>query len=471
MDAILTQLLAFPPHPPPAPPLTDGEYDKQAKNHVQHLIQAPLGKLAGNAAGGSDVLDTGSKQKSQTISEAFTPGLPLWQKVLNFMDLFDPVQIRYGGHEIRRLIEVTAQRAIMVQKPAAAIAPIRSAILRIDPSCSTFTSSHPIITQLCLTARAFAAALPVIDKDIYHFPTISDRTAVASADSLYPFLCSNHESSSTYINTSSGLTDQLEYQHHLQYYLFGAMCYIALKDWERAMVFLEVALTSPTFNTMLPLPRNVTSQAIKMYQSLSRPYTALAELFRNGIENEESAARLVAEAQAGQQVFVDESNFGLVRQVINAYRQFSVQRLEKTYAALTIAEVTRRTSDNPNDYAETGQYIVLLISAGQLNATISQLSGDPADWILRFSNASEDGPLARTEEQQYDELVRQAEKVKALIAHIKATDRKYGLSKEYIQEVKRVKKTKEAGAALEDGNSWHAPGNSLAHDEDMMADL
>ena len=122
-------------------------------------------------------------------------------------------------------------------------------MLRIDPSCSTFTSSHLILAHLCLTTRAFAAALPVLDSDIYHIPANSKKAAEASVDTLFPFLCSKHESSSTYISTVSGLTDKLEYTHHLRYYLFGAMCYMGLKDWERAILFLEVVLTSPTFNT------------------------------------------------------------------------------------------------------------------------------------------------------------------------------------------------------------------------------
>ena len=122
-------------------------------------------------------------------------------------------------------------------------------MLRVDPTCSTFTSSHLILAQLCLTSRAFAAALPVLDKDIFHFPATSSRMVEATADSRYPYLCSNHESSSTYISTISGLTGKIEYQHHLKYYLYGAMCYMGLKDWDRAVLFCEVVLTSPTSNT------------------------------------------------------------------------------------------------------------------------------------------------------------------------------------------------------------------------------
>ena len=222
---------------------------------------------------------------------------------------------------------------------------------------------------------------------------------------------------------------------------------------------------------MLPLPRNTNSQAAKICQNLSKPYTSLAEIFKNGVDNEESATKLVAEAQIGQQVFTDDLNWGLVRQVVSAYRQFSVQRLGKTYAALTIADVARRTSDNPNDYAETGQYVIMLISAGRLKGTISQSSGDPATWILRFTDFPEEGPHSCSEEQQHDDLVGQTEKIRALIAHVKEADRKYGLSKDYTQEMKRATKGKEAGVGFEEGNPWSVGGDAFDHEEDIMADL
>lgn len=57
MDTILPELLAFPPHPPPATPLTDVEYDAQIRSVVKLLNQLPAKKLIGNVAGGSNLLD------------------------------------------------------------------------------------------------------------------------------------------------------------------------------------------------------------------------------------------------------------------------------------------------------------------------------------------------------------------------------------------------------------------------------
>ncbi|KAG8532483.1 uncharacterized protein KY384_002360 [Bacidia gigantensis] len=500
MDAHVTLLFSFPPHPPPNPPLTDAEYDKQARNFTHSIQKIPLSKLTGSVSGGSlldvrlpkpshsckvliaaqilnpainsisyshvllaHIIDPSVKGKNApAIHDAFAPGTPLWQKMLDFMSHFDPVQIRYAGSDVRTIIETTNHKALLAQEPASAINPIRTAILRIDPSGATFTSSHVLLIRLCLYARAYAAPLQVLDSDIYHFPAMTNKGAEAVADSLAPFPCSFHETSSTFINTASGLTRKLDYQDHLEYFLLGAMCYMALKDWDRGMLFLELCLTSPTTNTasriqveaykkyvlvslllygkLVPLPKTANVQTVRMCQNLSKPHTGLAEVFKYGIDKEEPATKLIAEAQEGNKFWQEECNLGLVRQVLDAYRQFSVQRLGKTFAALPIPEISKRTSWDPNDHVETGQYIIKLISAGQLNATISEPSEDPSTWVLRFFSSSNEGPKARSGEQQFDDLQRQVAKVQTLMSHVRETDRKFGLSKEYISEQKRLKK-------------------------------
>lgn len=157
--------------------------------------------------------------------------------------------------------------------------------------------------------------------------------------------------------------------------------------------------------------------------------------------------------------------------MVKAFRQFSVLQLGKTFAALTVADVTRRTSPNPNDYADTGDYVIHLISTGVLNATISQPSNDPASWILRFSDSAS-GPLSRTEEQQHQHLEKQTQKIISLMDHIREVDRKLSLNKDYIAEAKKAKKARlndvEGGM---DESPWMTHGDAYEHDEDMMADL
>ena len=131
------------------------------------------------------------------------------------------------------------------EQPSIAIRPIKSAILRLDPSGACFTSTHLTLVKLCLETREFEAARAVLDNDIFTFPASSDKVAY---NVLHPYPGSTHASSSTFITYSSGLTDRLLYKDHLQYFLLGGMIYTGLQDWDRALHFYEIAVMAPVSN-------------------------------------------------------------------------------------------------------------------------------------------------------------------------------------------------------------------------------
>ena len=131
-------------------------------------------------------------------------------------------------------------------KPLLAVDPVRSAILRLDPTGSTFTSSHLTFARLCLEARAFQKASPILDNDIFHFPPLTQKAATILGPKLP---CSQHDTSSAFITVPSGLTEKVDYREYLQYFLFGAMLYMGAKNWARAQLFLEVVIIAPTSNT------------------------------------------------------------------------------------------------------------------------------------------------------------------------------------------------------------------------------
>lgn len=54
---LLPQLLAFPPHPPPAIPLTVAAYDKEIKHLRKLLGEIPNNLLIGGVHNGGDLLD------------------------------------------------------------------------------------------------------------------------------------------------------------------------------------------------------------------------------------------------------------------------------------------------------------------------------------------------------------------------------------------------------------------------------
>lgn len=157
---------------------------------------------------------------------------------------------------------------------------------------------------------------------------------------------------------------------------------------------------------------------------------------------------------------------GLVWQVIDAFRRFSILKLEKTYAALRIHQVARRTSPDPTDYEETAAYVAHLISGGYLNAILTQSSGSAETWILRFTGSTTTGPQARSEQQQYKDLQRQISRTLKLGDYVRAADRRLTLHKDYLDSARKAQKAKDAG-----GNGDMVVGDEYTPDEDMMADL
>lgn len=112
-------------------------------------------------------------------------------------------------------------------------------MLRIDRSTSTFTSTHVLFLRLCLMARDFHSPLPILNNNIYNFPPMKS----SEVDEPYP--CADHLDSSGYITIESGLSAVINAGTVHEYYILGALVYIALHKWEEAQLFLEMILNSP----------------------------------------------------------------------------------------------------------------------------------------------------------------------------------------------------------------------------------
>ncbi|KAL8998174.1 MAG: hypothetical protein Q9169_002728 [Polycauliona sp. 2 TL-2023] len=492
IDSLLPQLLAFPPHPPV--PLVDVAYDKEIKGLRKVLNDTPASLLTAGVPSGGDLLDildpsintlpflyvllahsNAGKQKATTI------GSPLWHKAVDFLHRFDSVQVRYVGTEFRRLVMFVKDVALAGKKPIAAVRPLGSAILRLDPTGSCFTSTHLAFVQICLEAHTFDAARPVIDKDIYELPS--------SAKTVPDLPCSRHDTSSGFITDKSDLSETVTYREPLLYFLYGAMIYLALKEWRRAILYLEVVLTAPSKTQTsqiqveaykkwvlanllaygeVPnsLPKTTSSQVVKNVRTVGKPYEALALIFQYGIANEHDVRRLNAEVHVGHQRWSSDHNVNLVLQVLDAYRQFTIAKLELTYVALPLSEVGQRTSPNPNDHAETAQYITGMIHSGQLNATVEERGNDQGSWVLRFTTST-----SRSEQYRHEELKRQVAKTAKVAEHVRETDRKLSLNKDYITWLKQKAEMSTAAANTAEDPGVMTFDNNGFEDEDLLVGM
>lgn len=116
---------------------------------------------------------------------------------------------------------------------------------------------------------------------------------------------------------------------------------------------------------------------------------------------------------------------------------------------------------------EMSQYIEGLIRDGQLNGRLEESDKSEAGVVLRFYLEAKQGPLAKNEKEQQQALFAQTVRTNKLAEQVKDADYRMTLSKEYIENQKRVNKRQgNNGDAMD--TAWD---DSLEAEEDMMGDL
>lgn len=147
------------------------------------------------------------------------------------------------GHPLHHIIGFANRR-----QPALAIAPIRSAMFRLDPGTGTFTSTHLRFIQLCMETRSYKAALPILDNYIHSLPTSIAKETLEDLE--YSVVASESVASGEFINLKSGHTTKINLSDLQEYYILGAMAYLGERQFQKALHFLEHVLVTPAQNSL-----------------------------------------------------------------------------------------------------------------------------------------------------------------------------------------------------------------------------
>lgn len=412
------------------------------------------------------------------LPRSLLPEGELWPYMTNILLNFDPVQVRYAGTCLTDIVNAIASGAAQSQNYVPAIQLLNSTILRVDPTSSTFTTTHHKYVRLCLQAGAYADALSIIDRQIYHLPGGMDKQAEARS---YKYRCSVHESSASFLTPASGLTQKITSRMFLDYNYMCALCYMALGQYSRAISLLEVILVAPTANgttsyialeaykkwVLLNLvvlgsvpeyPRPVYAATARTVRALAKPYDCLAEAFKY-----RDSARLLAEAKEGQTLWHEDNNTGLVVEVMQAQRKYAVLKMARLFASLPISQVDAHIPTD-HDGTPTQVYLQSLISSGELRATMTPAS-DGSDQILRFLPGGSD---TRSEAEIEQRLNDRAQQLQAFVKHVNDAEHRMEISKEYVDMLKKLKKNRDDDNKKGPGPKAPAPFDEL--DEDMMGD-
>ena len=487
-DAVAA-LLSFPPDN--AATLSPKDYDKAVHAYIAKLDKLP-GASWTKPVGKQNVLDLLNPAVNsipyavciiQQLKEAGKDQKKL-SELLDYAILyctsFDPIQMRYQGGMWRDVVEQTMNMLANARVPD--FSPVTTAMLRLDPTSGTFTSLHCLLLRRCYETGVPSQALPILDKNIYAFPTAPPKGIPEDV------LNEPYELSNAYINTKSGFTQRLQTEWILEYYLLGASVYITSqpRNYARARLFLEYILLHPSQNhatsalqteaykkwilvallsegTRWSLPRTHDQAVMKSIRSLAKAYDAIAEDFEK-----RDVRKLAAEMEAGYKIWVDDGNSRLVQELGQAVMRWRVVDLQKMYAALPVSRVATYLGYSAG---ATAAMLADFVRSGHLSASISQ-AANPDDAVLRFH-------LTSTETSSEDDLEAQTARIQALTTFVRDADRRLRLTNEYITTEKRAKRSGPEGDIADQMDlTWDqpAPGfmgddgdGSVEGDEDIMA--
>jgi len=112
-------------------------------------------------------------------------------------------------------------------------------------------------------------------------------------------------------------------------------------------------------------------------------------------------------------------------------------------------------------------YVESLIKDGHLNARLEETDKSNAGVVLRFYLDRRQGPLAKSEKQQQETLFEQTVRTNRLAKQVKDADYRLTLTKEYMENQKRLNKRAGGhGDAMD--TAWD---DSIDAEEDIMTDL
>lgn len=111
------------------------------------------------------------------------------------------------------------------------------ALLRLDPTLGTFTSTHLLFVRLCLRTRSLREACQILDYDFHSFPGPSSEHSLP---------CAVHRTSNAFITSRFQLSGKISVNDVLEYYLLGAIVYIGLGEWRQALYQVEHVLAVPS---------------------------------------------------------------------------------------------------------------------------------------------------------------------------------------------------------------------------------
>ncbi|CAN6575100.1 unnamed protein product [Malus baccata var. baccata] len=260
-------------------------------------------------------------------------------------------QIRLQPDKFISVCKRLKDHVMLLEAPLRGVAPMLTAIRKIQTSSEHLTSLHPEFLLLCLLSKSYKVGYSVLDDDIFEVDQPRDL-----------FL----------------------------YCYYGGMICIGQKRFRKALELLHNVVTSPmtsfnaiaveaykkhilvslihNWNFCTSLPKYTSSVCQRNLKNYCQPYIELAHCYVSG-----KIVHLEAMVDRHKEKFENDNNLGLVKQVLSSQYKRNIQRLTQTYLTLSLQDIANSVQLNSAKEAE--MHVLQMIEDGQIFATINQKDG------------------------------------------------------------------------------------------------
>jgi len=299
-----------------------------------------------------------------------------------FLQNCNPQHIRLAPSRFAKVARKFTDLLVEVRQPMRGIIPLRAALAALSSEPKQLTPIHTDFVQLCLLAKCYRAALPILDEELYEVST--ESTGLLPKD----LLC---------------------------YYYYGGRVYVGMKLYKKALEFFKLVFTAPAvvlsaimveaykkfvlvslivYGQVAAIPKYTSSVVGRHIKNATVPYQELANAYST--HSTEDLQKCIATCA---ETFQKDGNFGLAKQCLRALNNANIKRHTQTYLTLSLRDIADSTK-LANSEVETT--LLRMIEDNEIFASINQKDGmvafqeDPEHYNTNRMMAHMDAQIDRT---------------------------------------------------------------------------
>ncbi|KAK9925475.1 hypothetical protein M0R45_033799 [Rubus argutus] len=271
--------------------------------------------------------------------------------IARFINSCDKEQIRLAPDKFLSVCRRFKDHLMLLEAPLRGVAPMLTAIRKIQSSSEHLTSLHPEFLVLCLLSKCYKAGLSILDEDIFEVDQPKDLFLYCYYGGM---ICIGQKR----------FRKALELLHNVVTAPMSVINAIAVEAYKKYI--LVSLIHNGQFSTSLP--KYTASVAQRNLKNFCQPYIELANSYSTG-----KIAEFETIAQKHREKFDNDNNLGLVKQAISSMYKRNIQRLTQTYLTLSLQDIANSVQLNSAKEAE--MHVLQMIQDGEIFASINQKDG------------------------------------------------------------------------------------------------